>query len=66
LFISNEVLAARLLTLHNLALYQGLMATLRDAIVAGPAHLDALAAEVSGWHRPLHAGGGSGNSGRGP
>ena len=53
LFVSNEVLAARLLTYHNLALYQGLMARLRDAIVEGPAALTALRNTVAHWHIPI-------------
>jgi len=55
LFLSNEVLISRLLTLHNLALYQGLMARLRDAIVEGPESLTALRTEVAGWHVPVGA-----------
>lgn len=39
LFLSNEILAPRLLSLHNLAFYQSLMARLRAAIHAGPAAL---------------------------
>lgn len=39
LFLSNEMLAPRLLSLHNLALYQSLMARLRAAIHAGPTAL---------------------------
>jgi queuine tRNA-ribosyltransferase len=52
LFLSNEMLVARLLTLHNLALYQGLMARLRDAIVEGPDALRQLRSLVAGWHLP--------------
>jgi queuine tRNA-ribosyltransferase len=53
LFLSNEVLSSRLLTYHNLALYQGLMARLRDAIVEGVDSLNALRAAVASWHVPI-------------
>jgi queuine tRNA-ribosyltransferase len=35
LFVAKELLASRLLTVHNLAYYLGLMRTMRDAIGAG-------------------------------
>ena len=35
LFVSNEILAPRLNTIHNLAFYLGLMATMREAVAAG-------------------------------
>lgn len=35
LFVSNEILASRLNTIHNLAFYLGLMKTMRDAIASG-------------------------------
>jgi len=35
LFVSNEILASRLNTIHNLSFYLGLMATMRAAIAAG-------------------------------
>jgi queuine tRNA-ribosyltransferase len=35
LFVSNEILASRLNTIHNLAFYLGLMTSLREAIAAG-------------------------------
>lgn len=35
LFVSNEILASRLNTIHNLAFYLGLMRSLREAIAAG-------------------------------
>jgi queuine tRNA-ribosyltransferase len=35
LFVSNEILASRLNTLHNLSYYMGLMTALREAIAAG-------------------------------
>ena len=47
------MLVSRLLTYHNLALYQGLMARLRDAIVEGPDSLNALRATVACWHVPI-------------
>lgn len=47
LYLSNEVLAPRLLSLHNVAYYQSLLARLRAAIHAGPGALDALRAEAA-------------------
>jgi queuine tRNA-ribosyltransferase len=35
LYVSNEILASRLNTIHNLAFYAGLMTSLREAIKAG-------------------------------
>ena len=35
LFVSNEILASRLNTIHNLAFYLGLMATMREAVAMG-------------------------------
>jgi queuine tRNA-ribosyltransferase len=35
LFVSNEILASRLNTIHNLAFYLGLMRSLREAVAAG-------------------------------
>jgi queuine tRNA-ribosyltransferase len=35
LFVSNEILASRLNTIHNLAFYLGLMASMREAIAGG-------------------------------
>jgi queuine tRNA-ribosyltransferase len=35
LYVSNEILASRLNTIHNLAFYAGLMTSLREAITAG-------------------------------
>lgn len=49
LFTSDELLAPRLLTLHNVSFYQGLMARLRRAVEAGPDALDALRAEALRW-----------------
>ncbi|MDG1481588.1 MAG: tRNA guanosine(34) transglycosylase Tgt [Myxococcota bacterium] len=53
LFISNEILAPRLLTLHNLTFYQRLMARIRAAIVEGEAALAALRREATGWSQPV-------------
>jgi queuine tRNA-ribosyltransferase len=57
LFLSNEILAPRLLTLHNLTFYQRLMARLRSAIaVGGPegeAALAALRDEALAWMEPF-------------
>ena len=49
LFISNEILSSRLLTLHNLHFYQRLMARLREAIHQGPKALLELRQEAKGW-----------------
>ena len=49
LHTSKEVLAPRLLTLHNLTFYQSLMARTRTAISDGAGALDALRGEVRGW-----------------
>jgi queuine tRNA-ribosyltransferase len=53
LFLSNEILAPRLLTLHNLRFYLGLMARIRAAIAEGPAALAALRSEADRWMSPL-------------
>ena len=57
LFISNEILAARLLTLHNLTFYQSMMARLRAAISlggeAGSQAIAAMRSEVMGWMEPF-------------
>jgi queuine tRNA-ribosyltransferase len=53
LFISNEILASRLLTLHNLTLYQSLMAQIRQAIDQGWQSLCQLRERVSKWMLPL-------------
>jgi queuine tRNA-ribosyltransferase len=55
LFLCNEILAPRLLTLHNLAFYQSLMARLRVAVRDGPDALIALRTEVAAWMGPLGA-----------
>lgn len=49
LFTCKELLAPRLLTLHNVTFYQRLMARLRAAVQAGPEALGALRGEVLGW-----------------
>ena len=46
LFQSNEILAPRLLSLHNVAFYQSLMARLRAAIRSGPESMASLRAEA--------------------
>ncbi len=52
LFQANEMLGARLLTTHNLTMYQRLMADIRVAIDAGPTAVAALRQRVAGWHLP--------------
>ncbi|MBL8616713.1 MAG: tRNA guanosine(34) transglycosylase Tgt [Deltaproteobacteria bacterium] len=46
LYLSDELLGHRLLTLHNLAYYLGLMRRLRAAIIDGPDALAAMQAEA--------------------
>lgn len=46
LFQSNEILAPRLISLHNVAFYQSLMARLRAAIRSGPESVAAVRAEA--------------------
>jgi len=53
LFLSNEILAPRLLTLHNVALYQNLMHRLRVAVRAGADAMSKLRSEVATWTGPL-------------
>ena len=53
LFVANEILGARLLSIHNLFLYQHLMATIRQAIPKGQDTLFALREEVLGWMKPI-------------
>jgi queuine tRNA-ribosyltransferase len=50
LFTANELLAPRLLTLHNVTFYQALMARIRDAIAGGT--LSRLRGEVADWMAP--------------
>lgn len=52
LFVSNEILAPRLLTLHNLHLYQTLMSRLRATIREGEKAVTALRKEVEAWTEP--------------
>ncbi|MBM4364836.1 MAG: tRNA guanosine(34) transglycosylase Tgt [Deltaproteobacteria bacterium] len=52
LFTCNEILAPRLLTLHNVTFYQRLMGRIRDAIEQGPEALAALRTAAEGWTRP--------------
>jgi queuine tRNA-ribosyltransferase len=49
LYVSNEVLSPRLLTIHNLTFYQALLARVRGAVRAGPDALEALRREAIGW-----------------
>lgn len=53
LFVSNEILGARLLSLHNLFLYQHLMRSIRLAISRGEDALRELRKEVLSWMDPL-------------
>jgi len=53
LFTSNEILAPRLLTLHNVTFYQRLMARIRGAVVEGPDALLQIRSEAVEWMRPL-------------
>ncbi|MCB9758756.1 MAG: tRNA guanosine(34) transglycosylase Tgt [Alphaproteobacteria bacterium] len=53
LFLSREILAPRLLSLHNLFFYQAFMARLRDAIQTGPDALNALRAPARRWQQPF-------------
>lgn len=52
LFQSNEILAPRLLSLHNVAFYQTLMSKIRLAIQAGPEALKTLRADAARWTAP--------------
>ena len=49
LYTQDEILAPRLLTLHNVTFYQRLMARIRAAIEAGPSAVLALRAEAATW-----------------
>jgi queuine tRNA-ribosyltransferase len=49
LHTTKEVLAPRLLSLHNVTFYQSLMARIRAAISAGPEALEILRDEVRSW-----------------
>lgn len=52
---SKEILAPRLLSLHNVAFYQALMARIRVAIEAGPAALQVLRSDAQRWTAPCPA-----------
>ena len=52
LFTANELLSPRLLTLHNVTMYQRLMARIRTAVEQGTAALAELRAEVVRWMAP--------------
>jgi queuine tRNA-ribosyltransferase len=53
LFQSNEILAPRLLSLHNVAFYQTLMSRIRAAIRSGPEALTALRVEAQRATDPM-------------
>ena len=53
LFVQNEILAARMLSLHNLFLYQKLMTLIRQAIASRAGALEALRHDVRIWMEPL-------------
>jgi len=55
LLLGKELLGPRLLSLHNVAFYQGLMERIRRAIADGTAALDRLRGEAHRWSVPLHA-----------
>ena len=52
LFLSNEILAPRLLSLHNVSLYQSLMSRVRRAVREGTESLLTLRKEAAGWTVP--------------
>ena len=56
LFQSNEILAPRLLSLHNVSFYQSLMSKIRKAIEAGPVALQALRRDAVIWTEPQQGG----------
>jgi queuine tRNA-ribosyltransferase len=51
-FTANEILAPRLLSLHNVTFYQSLMSRLRAAIESGPEALSRLRADAERWTLP--------------
>ena len=53
LFVANEILGSRMLSLHNLFLYQHLMALIRRTIPQGVEALLRLRKEVQDWMAPL-------------
>jgi queuine tRNA-ribosyltransferase len=52
LYTSNEILAPRLLTLHNVTFYQRLLARIRAAVEEGPEAVLRLRDEAVRWMRP--------------
>ncbi len=55
LFMAKELLAPRLLSLHNVSFYQALMARIQEAIQEGPAALERLRSQARVWSRPVPA-----------
>jgi queuine tRNA-ribosyltransferase len=53
LYTSNEILAPRLLTLHNVTFYQQLLARLRAAVEEGPESVLRLRDDAVRWARPI-------------
>jgi queuine tRNA-ribosyltransferase len=56
LFVSNEALSPRLLTLHNLTFYEGLMARIRSAVEQGAEALERVREEARLYALPLDDG----------
>jgi queuine tRNA-ribosyltransferase len=54
LFVTNELLAPRLLSLHNLTFYQRWMAQIREAVASGPEAMAALQARARAWMPSPH------------
>ena len=52
---SNEILAPRLITLHNVAFYQALLARVRDAIASGTEALQAVREQAARSTAPIPA-----------
>ena len=55
LYQSNEILAPRLITLHNVAFYQALLARVRDAIASGTEALQAVREQAARSTAPIPA-----------
>jgi queuine tRNA-ribosyltransferase len=51
-FTANEILAPRLLSLHNITFYQSLMARIRAAIDEGPGALARVRLDAERWSQP--------------
>lgn len=51
-FTANEILAPRLLSLHNITFYQSLMARIRAAIDEGPVALARVRLDAERWSQP--------------